>query len=244
VDKEQQALARRQSQFLANMSHELRTPLNSLLILAKLLADNRDAHLSAKEVEYARTIHSSGTELLELIDGILDLAKAEAGKTHLEPRDLEFASIRACAERTFAPLADDQGLQFHVELGADLPAHIRTDPQRLQQVLKNLLSNAFKFTERGSVLLRIGRAARDGGREIAFCVVDTGIGIARDQQGLIFEAFQQVDDGIARRYGGTGLGLSISREIARRLGGEIEVASEPSHGSTFTLYLPERLAAS
>ncbi|HEX6835699.1 MAG TPA: response regulator, partial [Polyangia bacterium] len=245
-----QLISRYKSEFLANMSHELRTPLNSLLILAKLLADNKEANLSDKQVEYAKTIYASGGDLLQLINEILDLSKVEAGKMQVEPRDIGFPSIKEFVERSFKPVADDKALEFRVDLDGALPPFLRTDPQRLQQILKNLLANAFKFTEEGSVVLHIGVADRakirfhngdlDRGRVIAFGVADTGIGIAKDKQRLIFEAFQQADGSTARKYGGTGLGLSISREIARLLGGEIQVQSEPGRGSTFTLYLPER----
>jgi signal transduction histidine kinase/DNA-binding response OmpR family regulator/HAMP domain-containing protein len=245
-----QLISRYKSEFLANMSHELRTPLNSLLILAKLLSDNKEQNLSDKQVEYAKTIYASGGDLLTLINEILDLSKVEAGKMQVEPRDIAFRSIDDFVTRSFQPVADDKALRFAVHLDARLPPVIRTDPQRLQQILKNLLANAFKFTEEGSVELRIsvadagthrfGNAALAQGTAIAFSVVDTGIGIAREKQKIIFEAFQQADGSTARKYGGTGLGLSISREIARLLGGEIHVQSEPGSGSTFTLYLPER----
>jgi signal transduction histidine kinase/CheY-like chemotaxis protein/HAMP domain-containing protein len=247
-----QLISRYKSEFLANMSHELRTPLNSLLILAKLLADNKEKNLSEKQVEYAKTIYASGGDLLQLINEILDLSKVEAGKMQVEPRDIAFGSVKEFVERSFKPVAEDKELEFRVDLDSSLPPIVRTDPQRLQQVLKNLLANAFKFTEQGSVVLRVAVADRESlrfhnrdleqGRVIGFSVVDTGIGIAKDKQRLIFEAFQQADGSTARKYGGTGLGLSISREIARLLGGEIQVTSEPGKGSTFTLYLPERYA--
>src|SRR5205085_2607518 len=243
-------ISKYKSEFLANMSHELRTPLNSLLILAKLLADNKDANLSEKQVEYAKTIYASGGDLLTLINEILDLSKVEAGKMQIEPRDIVLGELRDYFERTFRPVAEQKGLQFEIELREDLPSHIRTDPQRLQQVLKNLLSNAFKFTEHGSVRLAVdvepdrGRLESDilqrARHVIAFSVIDTGIGIARNKQKIIFEAFQQADGTTSRKYGGTGLGLSISREITRLLGGEFHVSSEPGKGSSFTLYLPDR----
>ena len=242
-------ISKYKSEFLANMSHELRTPLNSLLILAKLLSDNKDANLSEKQVEYAKTIYASGGDLLTLINEILDLSKVEAGKMQIEPRDIALGDLRDYFERTFRPVAEQKGLEFGIELREGLPSHIRTDPQRLQQVLKNLLSNAFKFTEHGSVRLLMEAASDRAHLEsdvlhrahavLGFSVTDTGIGIPRNKQKIIFEAFQQADGTTSRKYGGTGLGLSISREITRLLGGEIEVKSEPGEGSTFTLYLPD-----
>jgi CheY-like chemotaxis protein len=232
------------------MSHELRTPLNSLLILAKLLRDNPDENLTDKQLEFAGTIHSAGTDLLELINDILDLSKVEAGKMELNTADVPLTEVRAFAERTFRPLAEQKGLEFAVEMADDLPASLFTDEQRLEQVLKNLLSNAVKFTDAGSVSLSVARASEElrfasttlteADEVLAFSVADTGIGIDHDKLLLIFEAFQQADGTTSRRYGGTGLGLSISREIARLLGGEIRVQSEPGRGSTFTLLLPGR----
>ncbi len=241
-------ISKYKSEFLANMSHELRTPLNSLLILAKLLSDNTDKTLTDKQVEYARTIHGSGVDLLALINEILDLSKVESGKMRIEPRPLELQELADFVVRTFEPVAEQKGLTLEIEIQPD-SRQIETDPQRLQQILKNLLSNAFKFTDAGAVSLRVG-LAREGvklenpnlvgaPRVFAFEVQDTGIGITMDKQRIIFEAFQQVDGTTNRKYGGTGLGLSISRELARLLGGEIRLESTPKSGSIFTLYLPE-----
>ncbi|WNG41793.1 HAMP domain-containing protein [Archangium violaceum] len=241
-------ISKYKSEFLANMSHELRTPLNSMLVLAKLLADNTDASLSRKQVEYAETIYSSGGDLLSLINEILDLSKVEAGKMQVEPRDSAVAELVEFARRTFGPVAEQKHLGFLTEVGPEVPATVFTDPKRLQQILKNLLSNAFKFTSTGQVTLRIRMADAEerfaapelveADTVLAFSVIDTGIGIPEDKQKLIFEAFQQADGTTSRKYGGTGLGLSISRELARLLGGEIRVKSSRGAGSTFTLYLP------
>ncbi|HEU4327750.1 MAG TPA: response regulator, partial [Roseiflexaceae bacterium] len=236
------------SEFLANMSHELRTPLNSLLILAKLLSDNKDGNLSEKQVEYAQTILASGTDLLNLINDVLDLSKVEAGKMDINAGDVLLADVVNFVERSFRPVADQKGLELSTDVDPELPPAVYTDGQRLQQVLKNLLSNAFKFTDEGGVTLTMRRAEK--GRRfghpalneadvvVAFAVSDTGIGIPADKHRVIFESFQQADGTTSRKYGGTGLGLSISREIARLLGGEIRVESSEGRGSTFTLFLP------
>jgi PAS domain S-box-containing protein len=224
------------SHFLANMSHELRTPLNSLLILARLLADNAGGRLDAKEVRFAQTIYASGIDLLGLINDLLDLAKIEAGAItalHMAPARLE--DLRDDLERTFREMAREKKLEFSIELAPGLPPSIRTDATRVKQVLKNLLANAFKFTREGSVRLRIAPRESD---TVAFAVSDTGIGIPSDKREIIFEAFQQADGTTSRQYGGTGLGLSISRELTRLLGGELQVESTPGKGSTFTLVLP------
>jgi PAS domain S-box-containing protein len=224
------------SQFLANMSHELRTPLNSLLILARLLADNAGGNLTPKQVQFAQTIYDSGMDLLSLINDLLDLAKIESGAiTALNLAPARLDELREDLERGFAQVAQEKGLAFQVRFDPALPAQIRTDLPRLKQVLKNLLANAFKFTRQGSVSLDVAPA--EPGR-IAFAVTDTGIGIAAEKQQIIFDAFQQADGSTARQYGGTGLGLSISRELTRLLGGELRVVSEQGKGSTFTLYLP------
>lgn len=223
------------SDFLANMSHELRTPLNSSLILAKLLADNPEENLTAEQVKYARTIQSSGNDLLNLINDILDLSKIEAGHVEIRPETVAVERLVGNLRQVFQPLAEDKHLAFAVEVAPAVARTIETDPQRLEQVLKNLLSNAIKFTESGRVTLSI-QPGDDG--TVSFAVTDTGIGIAREQQQSIFEAFQQADGTISRKYGGTGLGLSISRQLVRLLGGSIILNSEPGRGSTFTVKLP------
>jgi signal transduction histidine kinase/HAMP domain-containing protein/ActR/RegA family two-component response regulator len=240
--------SRYKSEFLANMSHELRTPLNSLLVLAGLLSENPDGNLSSKQVEFATTIHESGSDLLRLINDILDLSKVEAGKMDVHPAEIPLDGLVEYLDATFRPMAAEKGLTFEVETSLSLPPMIYSDEQRLQQVLRNLLSNAVKFTAKGGVRLRVAPAEdvtftgplRDEPAVIAFSVADTGIGISEEKQHLIFEAFQQADGTTSRRYGGTGLGLSISKDIARLLGGEIKAASRLGHGSTFTLYLPAR----
>ncbi|NMG22461.1 response regulator [Brasilonema bromeliae] len=247
---EQLALSSKyKSEFLANMSHELRTPLNSLLILANLLADNVEGNLSAKQVEYSRTIHSAGRDLLVLINDILDLAKIESGTMSININQMLFLELRDNIEGTFRQVAIDKKLSFTIELAPELPTTIETDVKCLQQVLKNLLANAFKFTERGEVSLRMFVAKQGWSSDqetlngaatvIAFAVRDTGIGIASEKQNIIFEAFQQADGSTSRKYEGTGLGLSISRKIAHLLDGEIKLESRLGQGSTFTLYLPQ-----
>ncbi|MDX2932600.1 HAMP domain-containing protein [Streptomyces ipomoeae] len=254
---EQLAVSMRyKSEFLANMSHELRTPLNSLLILAKLLADNAESNLTPKQVEFAETIHGAGSDLLQLINDILDLSKVEAGKMDVSPTRIALVQLVDYVEATFRPLTAEKGLDFSVRVSPELPATLHTDEQRLLQVLRNLLSNAVKFTDSGAVelvirpagadvpvaireqLLEAGSLSDPDADMIAFSVTDTGIGIAASKMRVIFEAFKQADGTTSRKYGGTGLGLSISREIARLLGGEIHAQSEPGRGSTFTLYLP------
>jgi CheY-like chemotaxis protein len=236
------------SEFLANMSHELRTPLNSMLILSRQLAENLDNNLTEKQVQFAATIHSSGSDLLSLINDILDLSKIESGMMGLEVVDVSINDITDQLERSFHQLAQDKSLAFNIKVPETLDPNIKTDDTRLQQVLMNLLSNAFKFTDEGEVILNIKQAPADetyhleslnrAGDVIAFSVTDTGIGIPTEKQRIIFEAFQQADGTTSRKYGGTGLGLSISREIARLLGGEIRVFSRPGEGSTFTFFLP------
>jgi CheY-like chemotaxis protein/signal transduction histidine kinase/CHASE3 domain sensor protein len=229
------------SEFLANMSHELRTPLNSLLILARLLSDNSQGNLTEKQIEYSQTIYSAGNDLLELINDILDLAKIESGNFSLEIEKISLGDLQISLNRNFSQLADDKGISFIVELAENLPEVIENDTKRLQQILKNLLANAFKFTETGGVKLQISMSDAVATTEnpmISFAVSDTGIGIPLEKQKIIFEAFQQVDGTTSRKYGGTGLGLSISRELAQLLGGRIELHSELGKGSIFTLYLP------
>jgi CheY-like chemotaxis protein/CHASE3 domain sensor protein len=222
------------SDFLANMSHELRPPLNSLLILSRLLGENGEQNLTEEQVKFARTIEASGNDLLTLINDILDLSKIEAGHVEIKPERLALQRLAGDLRQLFDPLAGEKGIAFEVDLG-DAPQAIESDRQRLEQILKNLLSNAFKFTERGSVQLSVARLGDD---RIAFSVKDTGIGISQEQQASIFEAFHQADGTISRKYGGTGLGLSISRELARLLGGAIELESEPGRGSLFVLTIP------
>jgi CheY-like chemotaxis protein/signal transduction histidine kinase/HAMP domain-containing protein len=236
------------SEFLANMSHELRTPLNSMLILSRQLSENNDENLSEKQVQFAETIHSSGADLLSLINDILDLSKIESGMMGIEVSEVSVKEISEQLERSFHQLAQDKNLEFLIERADNLTPTVYTDDKRLQQILMNLLSNAFKFTHEGKVVLGIAPAPPNetyhleslnrASDVVAFSVTDTGIGIPKEKQRIIFEAFQQADGTTSRKYGGTGLGLSISREIARLLGGEIHVMSTPSEGSAFTLYLP------
>jgi len=240
--------SRYKSEFIANMSHELRTPLNSLLILAEQLEDNPENNMTATQVEYASVIRASGNDLLSLLNDILDLAKVESGTVSVEVSSLALDMLRGSLVREFEPVAHAQGLDFTVDIAPECPETILTDPQRLRQVLKNVLTNAFKFTPRGEAGVRLSVEASGWNRELtslteaecvlAISVVDTGVGINEEQQQRIFDAFAQGDGTTARLYGGTGLGLSISRELVGLLGGEITVVSTPGVGSTFTVYLP------
>jgi len=233
------------SEFLANMSHELRTPLNSLLILAQQLFENPEGNLTEKQRRYAKTIHSCGDDLIQLINDILDLSKIESGVISADVMPVNFKEIASFAESTFKPISEAKNLKFEILLEEGLPEVLETDMQRLNQILKNLLSNAFKFTEKGGVKLEIFRPGQrhenplpDADSVIAFSIIDTGIGISKNTQGIIFEAFQQAEGSTSRKYGGTGLGLSISKGFAELLGGTITVGSELGKGSVFTLYLP------
>ena len=246
--------SRYKSEFLANMSHELRTPLNSLLILAEQLSSNPEGNLTPKQVEFARTIRGSGKDLLRLINDILDLSKIESGTVTLDVGEVRFEEMRQTMERTFRHVAEGKGVNFKIDIDPSVPEGVQTDAQRLDQVLKNLLSNAFKFTERGYVTLRVAPATGGWSPEnqslnraenvLAFFVSDSGIGIPMDKQITIFEPFLQADGSTSRKYGGTGLGLAISRELARVLGGEIRVESSEGRGSTFMLFLPQSYSAS
>src|SRR5207248_4076310 len=247
--KELALTSKYKSEFLANMSHELRTPLNSILVLGQQLAENPDTNLTPKQVEFARTIHSAGTDLLNLISDILDLSKIESGTVSVEAEEVFFGSLIEMVARPFRHEAENRKLAFEVDTDPHLTRSLVTDSKRLQQVLKNLLSNAFKFTEQGGVRLSVsavtsGWTARhpilsSTASVVAFEVSDSGIGIPADKQRIIFEAFQQADAGTSRKYGGTGLGLAISPELAMLLGGRIQLRSTPGKGSTFTLYLPQ-----
>jgi HAMP domain-containing protein/signal transduction histidine kinase/CheY-like chemotaxis protein len=236
------------SEFLANMSHELRTPLNSLLILAQQLYENAEGNLNDKQIRYAKTIHSCGDDLIQLINDILDLSKIESGFISANISSVRISEIASFVETTFKPISEARNLKFRIETDYELPAVMETDIQRLNQILKNLLSNAFKFTEKGEVALKIFEASKNwkpgvlsldtATTVIGFSISDTGIGIPLEKQSIIFEAFQQAEGSTSRKYGGTGLGLSISRGLAELLGGTIELESEAGRGSTFTLYLP------
>jgi CheY-like chemotaxis protein/two-component sensor histidine kinase len=231
------------------MSHELRTPLNSLLILSDQLCKNPDGNLTGKQVEFSKTIHSSGNDLLMLINDILDLSKIESGTVAVDVSEVRIDDLHRSIERSFRHFAESKHLDFRIDIEQPLPKSLVTDVKRLQQIIKNLLSNAFKFTHQGSVSFSIASVAsgwsadneelRHASQVIAFSVSDTGIGISPDKQQIIFEAFQQADGSTSRKYGGTGLGLAISRELSRLLGGEIKLVSKPGTGSTFTLYLPQ-----
>ena len=243
-----QLTSKYKSEFLANMSHELRTPLNSLLILAQQLYENHDGNLTDKQISYAKTIHSCGDDLIQLINDILDLSKIESGYISTDFVNLRFHEITAFVETTFKHISENKNLKFRIEVDESLPPSLETDAQRLNQILKNLLSNAFKFTEKGEVSFRIYEAHHNwkqshshldkANRVVAFEIRDTGIGISKDKQNIVFEAFQQAEGSTSRKYGGTGLGLSISRGLADLLGGTIDLDSEAGKGSSFTLFLP------
>ncbi len=242
--REVELASKYKSEFLANMSHELRTPLNSLLILAQLLADNKTNNLNQKQIEYAKTIHSAGADLLKLINDILDLSKVEAGKVEIQIETISIIDIIETISQKFRPLAENKGIIFRIVIDDDVPKILNTDGSRFKQIINNLLSNAFKFTHEGEVKLSLKYTdANDTsdltGNVLVISVIDTGIGIPTDKQQSIFGAFQQADGTTSRRYGGTGLGLSISRQLAKLLGGELQLVSEENKGSTFSLYLPQ-----
>ncbi|HEX2418390.1 MAG TPA: ATP-binding protein, partial [Micromonosporaceae bacterium] len=247
------AASQYKSEFLANMSHELRTPLNSLLLLARLLGENTEENLTPTQIEFARTIHNAGSELLSLIDDILDLSKIEAGRMDVEPREVDLREVVTYIEQAFRPQAEEKGLKLRMDVKRSAPTTAVTDAQRLQQILRNLVSNAVKFTDSGSVTIAVGLAPKGltfnlptldrSDRVVALTVSDTGIGVPDDKRTLIFEAFHQADGTTSRKYGGTGLGLSISLQLAQLLGGAITVDSAVGQGSTFTLYIPEVLPA-
>ncbi len=249
--RELEAANQYKSEFLANMSHELRTPLNSILILSQLLSEKKEAApLTAKQMEFAKTIHSSGQDLLSLINDILDLSKVEAGKMDIHVEEIPITEFTGRMERSFRPIAEGKNLDFTIEVESGLPEVLFTDGQRMEQVMRNLLSNALKFTEKGQITIKIARPEREKifcnpilnrDHTIGIFISDTGIGIPEDKQQVIFEAFQQCDGTTSRRYGGTGLGLSISRELIKLLGGEIQMESKQGIGSTFVMYIPERL---
>ena len=250
--KELEFTSKYKSEFLANMSHELRTPLNSMLILSKMLADNKDGNLTEKQVKFAATVHSAGSELLELINDILDLSKVEAGKMALNIEDFELKNMAHYIQQNYKHVAQEKGLFLKTEVSEDLPPSIRSDRQKVEQIIKNLISNSLKFTQKGGVTIKMHKPAKeteflrkDLNREQVVCisVTDTGIGIPPEKQKLIFEAFQQADGTTSRQFGGTGLGLSISKEFANLLGGEIQLKSKQGMGSTFSLYLPFSLSA-
>lgn len=245
--KDLELTSKYKSEFLANMSHELRTPLNSLLILSNLLSENKGDNLTEQQVQFAKTIHSSGTDLLNLINDILDLSKVEAGKLDISIDEVNISDLADNLQRCFLHLAKEKSIEFSIELEEGIPAFIKTDRQRIEQILKNLLSNAFKFTPAGQVTLRVARpnhnkilamSQLDSRNSVAFSVIDTGIGLAPEHQKVIFEAFQQIDSSSNKKFQGTGLGLSISRELSKLLGGEIQVQSQKGEGSTFTLFVP------
>jgi len=231
--------SRYKSEFLANMSHELRSPLNSMLILAKMLSDNENGNFSHDEVESANVIYSSGKDLLKLINDILDVSKVEAGKLHIDKRVFSIRNLIENISRQFKKIAQSKNIEFSVTIDSDIPGQMNTDDHRLMQILKNLISNAFKFTKKGSVHLSVVLENTDNSPGVIFHIKDTGVGIPEHKQEEIFEAFQQAEGTTSRKYGGTGLGLSISNALAQLLGGEIKVSSQPEQGSIFSLILPE-----